>query len=116
MKKLQETGIIQINPLKKPKSKGQIVRKSNNINYNKINTTLTGHSNYVMSLVQLSDGKIASSSEDKTIKLWDLKTNLCTATLTGHTGNVFSVIQIHKVKIVFGSPDKTIKVWNLKTN
>ena len=27
MKKLQETGIIQINPLKKPKSKGQIVRK-----------------------------------------------------------------------------------------
>ena len=36
MKKLQETGIIQINPLKKPKSKGQKVSKSNNINYNKL--------------------------------------------------------------------------------
>ena len=49
-----------------------------------------------MSLVQLSHGKIASSSENKTIKEWDFKTNFSIATPIEHTCYDFSVIQMEK--------------------
>jgi len=41
--------------------------KNINIKY-----TLTGHTDYVLSLVSLKNGHWASSSNDKTIKIWDL--------------------------------------------
>jgi WD40 repeat protein len=54
--------------------------------------TLTGHTDYVWSVAFSPDGRLlASGSEDKTIKLWDVATGSLVRTLTGHTSLVFSV-------------------------
>ncbi len=47
--------------------------------------TLEGHTSYVICLTLLVDGRLASGSNDGTVKLWDItniKHPLCTATLT----------------------------------
>src|SRR5258708_10261472 len=55
--------------------------------------TLKGHSALVYSVAFSPDGKmLASGSEDKTIKLWDVTTGKERATLKGHTGRVMSVV------------------------
>jgi WD40 repeat protein len=64
-----------------------------------------------------SDGrKLASGSDDKTIKIWDLKTRSVEATLEGHTGSVNSVhFSPDGTKLASGSGDNTIKIWEIKT-
>lgn len=72
--------------------------------------TLRGHLWGVNSLTLLKDGKIISPSTDNTIKLWDLKTNLCVLTLKSHEKSVMSLIQLKDMRIASCSHDKTIKI------
>jgi outer membrane protein assembly factor BamB len=75
--------------------------------------TLAGHRDMVYSLAAF-DGKLFSGSEDRTIKVWDLKTGECTATLRGHRGAISS-LAVFDGKLFSGSWDHTIKVWDLET-
>jgi WD40 repeat protein len=61
------------------------------------------------------DGQIlASGSDDKTIKLWDLQTGVEIATLSGHDSYVQSVAFSPDGKtLVSGGHDKTVKVWQV---
>jgi WD40 repeat protein len=79
--------------------------------------TITGHSSWVTSVAISPDGQtLASSSEDKTIKLWNLRTGELLHTLTGHSDKVTSVaISSDGQTLASGSLDKTIKLWNLNT-
>ena len=83
----------------------------------KLIKTLTGHTHYVYSVSYSPDGrKIISTSEDKTIKIWDANTGSCLQTLTGHTNGVSSVLYSPDGrKIVSASGDKTIKIWDVNT-
>ena len=50
--------------------------------------TLKGHSDWVLSVTALPDGRLASSSADNTVKVWDLSKpaeKQCVATLKGHS-------------------------------
>ncbi|MHC5760025.1 protein kinase domain-containing protein [Nostoc sp.] len=84
---------------------------------------LTGHSGEVNSLAfrpilrNFSQARIlASGSDDKTIKIWNLNARLQTATLQGHSDWVYAIaISPDGQTLVSGSKDKTIKVWNLNT-
>ncbi len=79
--------------------------------------TLTGHSGEVNAVATSPDGqKIASGSDDQSIKIWNLSRGQELRTLTGHSNWVYSVaISPDGETLVSGSKDNTIKVWSLNT-
>ena len=48
---------------------------------------------------------LASSSNDKTIKLWDLETKECIRTLEGHTNNIKCMDVLENGHLISGSDD-----------
>lgn len=86
--------------------------------YNHQVPTILEHINTVWSLAFSPDSQIlASCGNDRTIKLWDLKTGeLIRSILDAHTGAIWSVaIDPSGDKLISGSSDRTIKVWDLQT-
>ena len=79
--------------------------------------TLSGHTNTVYSVAWSSpDGKtLASSSEDTTIRLWNVATGLQKGQpLSGHTNTVYSVAWSPDGKtLASGSKDTTIRLWDV---
>jgi WD40 repeat protein len=78
-------------------------------------STPAGHTDKVTSIAFSPDGEmLASGSDDKTIKLWDLQTGQEIVTLYGHSSYVESVAFSPDSKtLVSGGYDKTVKVWQL---
>ena len=59
---------------------------------------------------------LASGSDDKTIRLWDVATGERKATLKGHTGNVYSVsFSSDGQTLASGGWDWTIRLWDTTT-
>jgi WD40 repeat protein len=57
-----------------------------------------------------------SASEDKTVKVWDLKRRYQVRTLLGHSATVNSVaLSADGRRAVSGSTDTTLKVWDLES-
>ncbi|KAK3952208.1 hypothetical protein QBC32DRAFT_324617 [Pseudoneurospora amorphoporcata] len=77
--------------------------------------TLKGHSDYVRSIAFSPDGqRLASGSDDRTIKIWDAASGSCLQTLEGHSSYVYSVaFSPDGQRLASGSNDKTIKIWDL---
>ncbi len=69
---------------------------------------LKGLTNYIYSIIQLSDGTLVSASNDYTIRLWNIETGECTKVHAGHTSYVYCVIQLANGTIASGSHDETI--------
>ncbi|KIJ64829.1 hypothetical protein HYDPIDRAFT_111454 [Hydnomerulius pinastri MD-312] len=63
------------------------------------------------------DGKtIASGSRDKTVRVWDVETELLLHTLEGHEADVHSVhISPNSKRVASGSWDGALQVWDIKT-
>jgi F-box/WD-40 domain protein 7 len=76
--------------------------------------TFEGHSQGI-SCVQFDEQRIVSGSSDKTIKVWDIRTNKpwSALTLAGHSATV-RCLHLSGDRLVSGSADRTIKVWDLK--
>ncbi|KRY75719.1 TP53-regulating kinase [Trichinella pseudospiralis] len=70
-----------------------------------------------ISCVQFDENRIVSGSSDKSIKLWDIRTNnpLAVMTLLGHSGTV-RCLQLNGSRLASGSNDHTLKVWDLSSN
>jgi WD40 repeat protein len=79
--------------------------------------TLKGHTNFVLSLAFSPDSKtLASASEDRRIKLWDVAAGKEQATLQGHTERVnFVAFSPDGKTLASASDDKTIKLWDMAT-
>ncbi|HEY9300569.1 MAG TPA: serine/threonine protein kinase, partial [Phormidium sp.] len=76
---------------------------------------LQGHSAAINSVALSADGQIlASASDDKTVKLWNLKTGQPLYTFFGHSKEVYSVaISPDSQMLVAGDFNKKITSWNL---
>ncbi len=78
-----------------------------------------GHSGAVRCVAMSSDGQfIASGSNDKTIKLWDVATGLEIRTLHGHIGNVYSLALSPDGKYIASADynkDNKVYVWETLT-
>ncbi|KAK3947855.1 quinon protein alcohol dehydrogenase-like superfamily [Pseudoneurospora amorphoporcata] len=76
--------------------------------------TLEGHSHYVFSVAFSPDGqRLASCSDNETIKIWDPASGSCLRTLEGHSGSVTSVVfSPDGQRLASGSWDNTIKIWD----
>ena len=79
--------------------------------------SIEGHTHSVNSVAFSPDGQtLASGSESRTIRLWDLKTGQQQQTFTGHTRGVWSVAFSPDGRLLAsGSSDQTIRLWNVKT-
>ncbi|NJK35799.1 MAG: WD40 repeat domain-containing protein [Oscillatoriales cyanobacterium SM2_2_1] len=76
---------------------------------------LPGHQGKVLGLVFTPDGQgVFSSSADKTIKLWNLRTGKLVKTLVGHSKAV-GVLALSGDRLASGSFDTGIKLWHWQT-
>ncbi|MDJ0544920.1 MAG: protein kinase, partial [Microcystis sp. M53601_WE4] len=80
----------------------------------KVLRTLTGHSDWVWSVVYSPDGRYLASGSYQTIKIWEVATGKELRTLTGHSHSVKSVVYSPDGRyLASGSGDKTIKIWRV---
>ena len=76
--------------------------------------TIKEHNGVVVNMIELTTGYLASCSEDKTIKIYDvgLKTYKVIQTLKDHTGWVSKIIELNNKQLVSCSKDKTLIFYN----
>lgn len=84
------------------------------------NFTMTAHETRGVNFVDyypLQDKPyLITSSDDRSVKIWDYQTKSCVATLEGHMANVsYAIFHPSLPIIISGSEDGTVKIWNANT-
>jgi WD40 repeat protein len=78
--------------------------------------TLTGHTDNVNGLKQITPRILTSVSLDQTIKLWNIKSGKLIRTLTGHTNTIYAPVElINPQTLVSSTVVGEIKLWNWPT-
>ena len=73
------------------------------------------HEDSINGVLVLPDGRLASWSDDETIRLWDLATGVETAVLRGHEALISGALMLSDDRLASWSWDTTIRLWDLAT-
>ena len=84
-----------------------------NFNDDTIIKILSDHEDAVRDIFLLSDGRLASSSLDKTIKIWNIANSNCEQTLIGHSNWVYCLLELPNSILLSGSKDSSIGIWDI---
>ena len=71
---------------------------------------LNGHTNSVSALAVMPDGKLASGSGDKTVRVWDPTSGECLLTLS-LAADVACMTVLKDGRLAVGLADRTICMW-----
>lgn len=74
--------------------------------------TLTGHTNVIRALAQLSDGTLVSGSADNTVRTWDLRTGAETARHSNFSAGIYAFATLPNDKLAVGLMDGTILIMD----
>ena len=96
-----------------------IIWKPNDLDGFYYSQTLTGHKTDINGLIELKDGRIASSSKDRTIRIWknsvkDDKDNIhyqIDEILNEHKHGIYCIAQISDGRILTSTSEGAIVVW-----
>ena len=85
---------------------------NNKVNIEKIKPIRTIKTHHINNIILLKDGRLASSSSDKTIRIYDKNTYKETITLKGHTSFVEYISQDQETENLLScSNDRSIRIW-----
>lgn len=76
--------------------------------------TFEGHTDKIVSLIQLASGKLASGSYDNTIRIWNMD-NLKEDKIINERGRVFTLLEFEKNKLLTGNSDNAINLWDINS-
>ena len=79
-------------------------------------TSLIGHTMKVRALELLTNGDLASASDDSKVKVWDIASYTFKYDLIGHSSSVNALKLLSNGLLASGSSDCTLKVWNTTAN
>lgn len=83
-----------------------------------IGKPMRGHKNFITSLtweplIKMNQSRrLASSSKDKQVRIWDTASQVCIRSLSSHTASVTKVLWGGEDLLYSASQDRTIKVWD----
>ena len=77
----------------------------------KVKTLLKGHKKAINSIIELENHKLVTSSDEKSMILWDLKNPESKYFIEGHTGNVSCLTHLGGNKFASCSLDNSLKIW-----
>jgi WD40 repeat protein len=79
-------------------------------------SNLLGHASEILCVVwnPLNNRQLATCSNDKTIKVWDIYSEQILFNLIGHSSSINSISWSHRTNLICsGSSDNTIKIWDM---
>ena len=79
-------------------------------------SVLEGHSDCILTMILLSDGRLCSGSADHDIRIWDWKNSSCTNYFRAHDNWIKYLLQFDDKILLSSSDDKAIKIWDENYN
>jgi WD40 repeat protein len=66
-------------------------------------------------MVVVAAGRLATGSQDHTLRIWDVDTGECMKLLHGHTDTIRSLQVLRDGFLASGSKDKSIRLWHVNS-
>ena len=73
---------------------------------------LEGHTDWITSVLELADGRLASSSDDRTIRLWNPDGKLLRVIKTGHDSIVSGLLERSDGTFISWSRRSDVRIWS----